>query len=81
MSTPPFGREDFDQVLREHQQLIDLANQLELRVYLLGEAAPGSPTVACQKVAGALIGALRTHLFRQDQQVLPVLEGLLEKPS
>ncbi len=81
MSTPRFTRQDFDEVLREHQELVDLANELELRVYLLGEAAPGSPVVACQKAAGALIGALRTHLFRQDQQVLPVLEGLKEGPS
>jgi len=76
MSNFSFRRADFDHLVEEHQKLIELANQLEYRLYLLGEHPPGEPVADCQQAAGALIGLLRNVLFHHDQQVLPVLEAL-----
>jgi hypothetical protein len=78
MNQPRFSRADFDQLLAQQQQLIELSNELEYRLYRMGEAPPDSPAQACQQAGGALLGVLRTFLFRQDQQVLPVLDALSE---
>ena len=73
---PSFARADFEQLLGAHQQLIELANDLEYQLYRLGEPPGDSPAAACQQAAGALLGSLRDVLFRHDQQVLPLLEAL-----
>jgi hypothetical protein len=78
---PIFSRADFEQLLGAHQQLIDLANDLEYQLYRLGEQPVGSPAAACQQVAGALLGRLRDVLFRHDQQVLPLLGTLSSEGS
>lgn len=77
---PPLSRQAFDELLREHQLLVQLANELELQLYGLGEQnAPLQERVtACQKVAGSLIGQLRRMLFRLDQEVYPLVDP--EKP-
>jgi hypothetical protein len=68
-------RADFEALLAEQERLVELCNELEYRLYQLGQDA-GEPATACQQAGGALVGALRDHLFRQDQQVLPVLDAL-----
>jgi hypothetical protein len=73
---PKLGREDFDQLVAEHQRLIHLANDLEYQLYWLGESP--EHVTACQQAGGALIDLLRHVLFRHDQQVLPVLETLVQ---
>jgi hypothetical protein len=73
------SRADFEQLLAEHLRLIHLANVLEFQLHLLGESPPDSPAAGCQQAAGALLGALRNFLFRQDQHVLPVLESLIDR--
>jgi hypothetical protein len=73
---PSFSRADFEQLLGEHQRLIELANDLEYQLYRLGEQPGGSPAAACQQAAGALLGRLRDVLFRHDQQVFPLLDAL-----
>lgn len=70
------SRNEFDALLAEHQQLIELANDLELHLYRLGEEPPDERVAQCQQAAGALIGALRNMLFHQDQTVLPLLEEM-----
>jgi hypothetical protein len=82
MTPPPvaLARADFEQALVEHQQLIDLVNELEYRLYQLGEVPSHEPVAACQQAAGALIGSPRAFLFRHDQQVLPVLDALTRGP-
>jgi hypothetical protein len=79
--TPTMPRNDFDELLTQHQELIRLANDLEYQIYRLGEQTELGPVSDCQQAAGALIGLLRTVLFRHDQQVLPVLEALTGNPS
>ncbi len=79
--TPTMPRSDFDQLLTQHQELIRLANDLEYQTYRLGEQAEPGPVSDCQQAAGALIGLLRTVLFRHDQQVLPVPEALTGAPA
>lgn len=69
------SRNEFEAFLAEHQQLIELANDLELHLYRLGES-PDERVAQCQQAAGALIGVLRNMLFHQDQTVLPLLEEL-----
>lgn len=69
-------RADFEELLAQHQELVRLANELEYRLYCLGEPTAAGPVSDCQQAAGALIGQLRTVLFRHDQQVLPVLDAL-----
>lgn len=73
---PPLSRQAFDELIREHQLLIHLANELELQIYGLGEqdAPPRERVTACQQAAGRLIGQLRLTLFRFDQQIYPLLE-------
>lgn len=72
----PLSRDAFDELIREHQLLVHLANELELHVYEIGEQdAPSRERVtACQQAAGNLIGQLRQTLFRFDQQIYPLLE-------
>ena len=70
------SRDEFEALLSEHQQLIELANDLELHLYRLGEEPPDERVAQCQQAAGALIGALRNMLFHQDQTVLPLLDQL-----
>jgi hypothetical protein len=77
VNPPVLSRAEFDQLLTEHSRLIELANELEYRLYLLGEHPSDSPIAQCQQAAGALIGSLRNVLFRHDQSVLPMLEGLI----
>jgi hypothetical protein len=79
MNLPVLNRAEFDQLLTEHSRLIELANELEYRLYLLGEHSCDSPIAQCQQAAGALIGSLRNVLFRHDQSVLPMLEYLIEQ--
>jgi hemerythrin-like domain-containing protein len=74
-ATSTIRREDLEQLIEEHRQLIRLANELEYQLYRLGEAASADHVSECQHAAGSLIGLLRMHLFRQDQEVLPVLES------
>jgi hypothetical protein len=76
MNPPAISRPDFDQFLAEQQQLIALTNELEYCLYALGEGPLTEPVQACQQSAGTLVGALRAFLFRQDQQVLPILDAL-----
>lgn len=73
---PTLSRSTFDELLREHQRLVHLTNELELHVYGLGEQVPptGERVTACQQAAGNLISQLRQTLFRLDQQVYPLLE-------
>jgi hypothetical protein len=73
---PPFPRAEFEQLLVAHQRLIELANDLEFRLYHLGELPGNERVTECQQAAGALIGRLREVLFRHDQQVLPLLDDL-----
>jgi hypothetical protein len=77
-TVPAFSREQFNLILEEQHQLVEAVNNLELRLYQLGEAPPGSPSAECQVAAGVLIGQLRKLLFRWDQEVLPTLDLLAE---
>lgn len=69
-----FDRNQFEQLLADHQQLIELINALELKLYSLGEASEKSPIQECQQAGGLLISRLRSLLFRWDQEVLPLLD-------
>jgi Hemerythrin HHE cation binding domain len=69
-------RDEFDSLLAEHQQLIELANDLELCLYRLGESPPDENVAKCQQSAGTLIGVLRNMLFHQDQTVFPLLDPM-----
>lgn len=75
---PALTRAAFDQIVAEQQELIRLANELEFQLYRLGEqSTPSAAHVAdAQQAAGQLIALLRHSLFRQDQQILPLLESL-----
>jgi hypothetical protein len=77
MKAEPLSRSDFEQLLAEHRQLIQMANELEYQLYQAGTEQTPERVVECQQAAGALIGQLRNVLFRHDQQVLPILESLL----
>jgi predicted ATP-dependent protease len=74
---PTLTRAAFDQIVAEQQELVRLANELELQLYRLGEQVPPSAEriADCQQAAGNLVGLLRQALFRQDQQILPLLES------
>ena len=80
-STSPLARADFEMLLSDHQRLIELANDLEYQLYRLGELPPNERVTDCQQAGGMLLGLLRNVLFRQDQQVLPLLESLIDRPS
>lgn len=74
---PTIRRLDFEQLVDEHHELIQLANRLEYQLYRLGEAATPEHVRDCQQIAGSLLGLLRANLFRHDQEVLPILESLV----
>ena len=76
-ATPSMHRQDFEQLVDEHRQLIRLTNELEFQLYRLGEAGTPEHVSACQQAAGNLIGKLRISLVRHDQEVFPVLESLI----
>lgn len=81
IQSPTMERRDFEQLLSDHWQLIQLANDLEYQLYCVGDRPEPERIKACQQSAGALIGLLREFLFRHDQQVLPILEGQLRRES
>lgn len=74
--TTEYDRSQFEHLLDDHQQMIDLINALELKLYSLGEAPDHSPIQECQQAGGLLISQLRNLLFRWDQEVLPLLDSL-----
>lgn len=76
---PDMDRRDFEVLLSQHWQLIQLANDLEYQLYSVGDCAGPERVQACQQSAGALIKLLREFLFRHDQQVLPILENQLNR--
>lgn len=79
---PRLSRDAFDELIREHQHLVHLANELELQIYGLGEqdAPCRERATQCQQAAGRLIGQLRQTLFRFDQQIYPLLEPKFPSP-
>jgi len=74
------SRAEFDRLLADHQELIELANELEYQLYRLGEGSGPERVLECQQAGGALLGHLRTVLFRHDQHVLPLCD-LLSRPA
>jgi hypothetical protein len=68
------SRADFDRLVAEHRQLIQLTNDLEFQLYQMGDAPRPEQAAECRQAAGTLIGNLRNFLFRYDQQILPILE-------
>jgi hypothetical protein len=77
MSAPPaFSRAEFEQILAAHQQLIELANEVEYQLYRLGELSSDQRVAECQQATGSLLGLLRDVLLQHDQQVLPLLDRL-----
>ncbi len=75
-SLPEFLRSDFEQLLDQHQRLIALANDVEFSLHALAGGATEETIGALQQTAGTLVSALRNYLFRQDQQVLPIVDAL-----
>jgi hypothetical protein len=76
-TSPPISRVDFETLLGQHRQLIELANDLEYQVYRLGELPADERIADCQRAAGSVIGLLREFLFRQDQQIMPLIQSTL----
>jgi hypothetical protein len=72
-------RRDFDTLVEEQQTLIGLVNELEYQLYRLGDTASTECVHECRQAAGTLVGALRSFLYRQDQQVLPLLEAAIPR--
>jgi hypothetical protein len=77
MTPSPLTRPQFEALLQEQQALVGLMNDLEYQLYCLGDSPPAERVSECRQAAGVLVGALRTFLYRQDQQVLPLLEAAL----
>jgi hemerythrin-like domain-containing protein len=77
--TPTCTRGDFARLLAEHLRLIELVNDLELRLHALSGGQTEGTIQALQQAAGSLVDVLRTHLFRQDQVVLPLVESLCRR--
>lgn len=75
MTSQPHTRGEFEALLAEHFRLVELANDLEYRLHALAGGSTEENVQAVQQAAGALVAALRTHLFRQDQVVLPLVES------
>jgi hypothetical protein len=73
--SPPISRTDFENLLSQHRQLIELANDLEYQMYRLGELPPEGRVSDCQQAGGSLVGLLRDYLFRIDQQVFPQVDS------
>jgi hypothetical protein len=79
---PLITRGEFEMLLAQHRQLIELTNDLEYQMHRLGELSADDERVSgCQRVGGSLIGLLRDCLFRHDQRVLPILESSLPRDS
>lgn len=78
--TPTLSPQQLDHILREHRELVALANEVEYHLYRMGEHPGDSPVSDCQQAAGALLAALRKILFHHDQVVLPLLESLTQSP-
>ena len=76
-SLPEFPRSDFDQLLAEHQRLIALANEVEFCLHALAAGVSDETLPVLQQSTGDLVRGLRLYLFRQDQQVLPVVDATL----
>jgi hypothetical protein len=74
----PLTRAEFNALLEEQQALIGLVNDLEYRLYSLGDTFTQESVNECRQSAGTLVGALRSFLYRQDQQVLPIVEASVE---
>jgi len=69
----PLTRDEFDRLVDDQSGLTRLLNELEYRLYLLGE--PTDDRVSgCRDAAGALITRLRDTLFHWDQSILPRLD-------
>jgi hypothetical protein len=75
--TMSFSRADFESLLDQHRQLIDLTTDLEYQMYCLAELRADERVSDCQRAGGSIIGVLRDFLFRQDQQVMPLIESAL----
>ncbi len=73
---PEFQREEFDQLLEEHQRLIAQVNEVEFHLHTLSGGVSEEHVQALQQATGDLLALLRTYLFRQDQQVLPIVDAL-----
>jgi len=73
--TPTFTRDDFEHLLAEHLGLIELANDVEYRLHALAGGSTEENVQGLQQAAGALASALRNHLFRHDQVILPLVES------
>jgi hypothetical protein len=78
MTPQALTRSEFDALVEEQQGLISLVNDLEYRLYCLGDTFTPQSVNECRQAAGTLVGALRSFLYRQDQQVLPLLEASVE---
>jgi hemerythrin-like domain-containing protein len=82
MNAPaPLTREEFENLLADHHELIRLANALEEQLYRLGESQTSEAVLACQRTAGTLVGRLRQVMFHHDQRVFPLLEVVSERPT
>jgi hypothetical protein len=73
---PEFHRSDFELLVDEHQRLIALANDVEFCLHALSGGVNEETIHALQQSTGGLVRVLRQYLFRQDQQVLPVVDTL-----
>jgi hypothetical protein len=73
---PEIQRSDFEQLLDEHQRLVGLANDVEFCLHSLAGGGSEEAIHALQLSTGSLVRLLRQYLFRQDQQVLPVIDTL-----
>lgn len=71
-----FSRADFERLLVDYRGVIELANDLEYRVYELGQVPPSDAVTSCQQAAGALIGSLRSFLFQLDMHGFPALDAI-----
>jgi hypothetical protein len=78
VTTRPLTRAEFDALVEEQQGLIGLVNDLEFRLYCRGGTFTPESVNECRQAAGTLVGAMRSFLYRQDQQVLPVLEAIVD---
>lgn len=76
---PGFSREDFESLLEEHQRLVALANEVEFYLHVLAGGSKEDTLQALQQSTGSLVSGLRTYLFRQDQQVLPLIDRLSQR--
>ena len=71
-----YSRSQFENLLADHQEIIELINALELKLYNLGDSPEQTPIRECQQAGGLLISQLRNLLFLWDQEVLPLLDTI-----